>query len=66
MSQPLECPKCRRTFAADGESPERARRCGVCGIPLVLTGREKEAEVRDRLYGPHVSLNSVTRVVAPH
>jgi hypothetical protein len=67
MSQPSECPKCRRTFvtSADGPPGRGPRRCEVCGTPLVVTGREKEAEVRDRLYGPHVSLNSVTRVPAP-
>lgn len=65
MSQPSECPKCGRTFGNGADLPPGRRRCEVCGTPLVVTGREKEAEVRDRLYGPHVSLNSVTRVPAP-
>jgi len=64
MSQPSECPKCGRTFVVGADPPGHGpRRCEVCGTPLVITGREKEAEVRDRLYGSHVSLNSVTRVV---
>ncbi|HWM64490.1 MAG TPA: hypothetical protein VNP96_10950 [Solirubrobacterales bacterium] len=65
MSQPSECPKCRRIFVIGADRLSGPRRCEVCGTLLVVTGREKEAEVRDRLYGPRVSLNSVTRVVTP-
>jgi hypothetical protein len=58
MSHQLsECPNCRRTYVGGpGSAPGR---CRICGTPLFVTGPEKEAEIRDRLYGPHIS---VTRV----
>lgn len=66
MSHQLsECPNCGRTFIGDkrrlGAAPGR---CRVCGTQLTSTGAEREAEVRDRLYGPHASLSTVTRVSA--
>lgn len=68
MSHQLaECPNCRRTFigGADRRLGRAPGRCRVCGTPLTVTGVEKEAEVRDRLYGPHVSIATVTRVLVP-
>ncbi len=64
MSRQLsECPNCQRTFIG-AASPAGPGRCRSCGTPLILaSGAEKEAEVRERLYGPKVSLATVTRVV---
>ncbi len=64
MAQLSECPNCRRTFigVADRRLGRAPGRCRVCGTPLTVAAGEKEAEVRDRLYGPRVSLRSVSRV----
>lgn len=65
MSHQLsECPNCRRTFIGGADrAPRRPGRCKVCGTPLIFPGA-KEAEVQDRLYGRHLSTESVTRVSA--
>jgi DNA-directed RNA polymerase subunit RPC12/RpoP len=49
MEHLLECPNCHRT--ANGESNGARQRCPVCGSRLIMSMREKEAEVRERLYG---------------
>lgn len=59
-----ECPNCRRTFVGDAGSRRAPGRCRICGTPLHDGCSEKEAEVRDRLYGRHVSAASVIRVRA--
>jgi len=65
MSHQLaECPNCRRAFIGATGAPHRPGRCRVCGTTLIAPG-EKEAEVQDRLYGRHLSTESVTRVFAP-
>jgi uncharacterized protein with PIN domain len=67
MSHQLsECPGCRRAFIGDAEehAAPRPGRCRACGTPLISPS-EKEAEVQDRLYGRHLSTESVTRVPMP-
>jgi hypothetical protein len=51
-----ECPNCRRTFIARSRRPwpQDPGRCGACGTPLVSSPGEKEAEVRERLYGHRI------------
>jgi hypothetical protein len=55
MEHLLECPNCHRTANGAGNGAgngmRRAERCAVCGSRLIMSMREKEAEVRERLYG---------------
>lgn len=65
MSHQLsECPNCRRIFIGGTAAPQPPAKCRVCGVELVAPG-QKEAEVQNRLYGRHLSTESVTRVSSP-
>lgn len=55
MEHLLECPNCHRTANGASNGARRIERCPVCGSRLSMSMREKEAEVRERLYGHPVT-----------